>query len=84
MTKRAKGWLVLCIAGAAIEKLLGPKQTRRTVSSPKVGIKTPPLASPSEAGLMFMPGWHGYWQVFGLAGMAARITAHLLADLPGF
>ena len=33
---------------------------------------------------MFMPGWHGYWQVFGLAGMAARITAHLLADLPGF
>jgi hypothetical protein len=25
---------------------------------------------PSEARSIFTPGWRGYWQVFGLAGLA--------------
>jgi hypothetical protein len=39
---------------------------------------------PSEARTIFTPGWRGYWQVFGLAGLAnQKQLAFLLTHLPG-
>jgi hypothetical protein len=59
------------VAGVAIEQLLGlEKRDGNAAVIPGHWNAVPPLASPSEARLSSRRVWHGYWQVFGLAGMA--------------